>query len=174
MIAAGILTNDDRVELIEGQLVLKMPKGPGHSTGSEKCWRAIDRLLPVGWHVRIEKPVRIPARDSMPEPDVLVARGDVDDYAGRDPDPDDVALVVEVARSSVADDRKLAQTYGGGSIPVYWIVNLVDRQLEVYANPAGGAYPTSTIIGESDSVELVIDGRVIGRIAVADLLPRRP
>src|SRR5689334_3757408 len=104
MIAAGIITDDDRVELIEGRLVAKLPKGPEHSTGSEKCWRAIDRALPGGWHVRIEKPVRLPARDSMPEPDISVVRGDVDDYAGRDPGPDDVALVVEVAKSSLADD----------------------------------------------------------------------
>ena len=63
---------------------------------------------------------------------------------------------------------------GGGGIPVYWIVNLVDRQLEVYANPIAGTYPAPTILGETDTVELVIDGQVAGRIAVADLLPRRP
>ena len=131
MVRADIVS-DDRLELIEGLLVRKMTKKPDHSASSEGTWRAIHATLPEGWHVRIEKPVRIPARDSMPEPDVSVARGSFHDYVTIDPGPDDVALVVEVARSSVAADRALARTYGGGGIPVYWIVNVVDRQLEIY------------------------------------------
>ena len=128
-------------------------------------------LLPPGWHVRIEKPVRIPARDSEPEPDVSVARGSIQDYLELDPGPPDVALVVEVAESTLADDRAMAATYGGGGIPTYWIVNVAGRTLEVYANPTGGAYPTPTILGETESVDLIIQGQVVGQIAVADLLP---
>ena len=127
----------------------------------------------------LERPVRIPERDSEPEPDLAVVRGDVDDYDDHHPGPADVALVVEVARSSLADDRALAQTYGGGGIPVYWIVNVDARQLEVYAHPApgaraGGTYPPPTIMGETESVALTIGGQLVGRIAVADLLPRLP
>lgn len=178
MVASGAFTKADRFELIEGALVEKMTKGGKHSASSERSWRAIHLLLPPGWHVRIEKPVRIPQRDSEPEPDVSVARGGIDDYEDRHPGPEDVALVVEVAESTLADDRAMAVTYGGGGgIPVYWIVNVAGRQLEVYAHPEpgariGGAYPAPTILGETESVELIIEGRVVGMIAVAKLLPR--
>jgi Uma2 family endonuclease len=171
MVAAGVFTKRDRLELIEGLLVAKMTKHPPHSISQELCRQAMERLLPGRWHVRQKQPVRIPERDSEPEPDLSVARGDIRDYADRHPDPEDVALVVEVAKSSIADDRKLAETYGGGGIPVYWIINLIDRQLEVYANPVGGVYPSPTILGERESVDLTIRGQVVGRIAVADLLP---
>ena len=174
MADAGILTEHHRIELIEGQLVKKMTKKPDHSAGSESCWRAIHRVLPPGWHVRIEKPVRIPARDSMPEPDVSVARGEHHDFVQVDPGPADIALIVEVSRSSIAADRALAKTYGGGNIPVYWIVNIFDRQLEVYANPAEGVYPDPTILPETATVDLILDGQVVAQIAVADLLPRKP
>ena len=161
------------MELIEGLLVQKMTKGRKHSAGSEKCWRAIDPRVPAGWHIRIEKPVRIPTRESMPEPDVSVARGVPDDYLDLDPGPSDVALIVEVADSSLEADRQLAVTYGAAGIPVYWIINIPNRQLEVYSNPAGGVYPAPVWLGESESVDLIIDGQAVGRIAVADLLPRR-
>ncbi len=173
MVEKGILPETNRFELIEGKLVEKITKGGKHSASSERTWRAIHAHLPAGWHVRVEKPVRIPQRRSEPEPDVSVVRGGIDDYEDRHPGPPDVVLVVEVTRSSVAKDRKLARVYGGGDIPAYWIVNLPKRQLEVYSSPVNGTYPTSRILGETESVDLVIEGRVVGRIAVADLLPRR-
>jgi Uma2 family endonuclease len=168
MIASGAFSRNDRFELIEGTLLAKMTKNPGHSTGSELCGDAIRRLLPAGWHVRIEKPVRIPARDSMPEPDVSVARGEIRDYEDRDPGPEDVALVVEVSDSTVRADRVLAATYGSAGIPAYWLVNIPNRQLEGYT--PGATAPV--ILAETDTVELVIAGQTVGRILVADLLPR--
>jgi len=179
MVEDGTIPEDGRVELIEGRLVEKAVKTPAHSTASERSQRAILRVLPAGWYIRQEQPVRIPDRDSEPEPDLSVVRGDVDDYDDHHPGREDVALVVEVARSSLADDRALAQTYGGGGIPEYWIINVDGRQLEVYAHPvagarAGGAYPAPMILGKTESVALTIGGQVVGWIAVADLLPRRP
>ncbi len=171
MVASGAFTRDDRLELIEGMLVEKMTKGRRHSAGSVKVRQAIERVLPAGWHVRAETPVRIAARESMPEPDISVARGDPDDYLKSDPGPADVALVVEISDSTLAADRAMAATYGGGGIAVYWILNVTDRQLEVYAHPAAGAYPAPTILGETETVELVLDAQVAARIAVADLLP---
>ncbi len=168
MIASGAFSKDDRFELIEGTLVAKMTKGPSHGTASELCAEAIRRLLPAGWHVRIEKPVRIPARDSMPEPDVSVARGTIKDYEDHDPCPEDVALVVEVSHTTVRADRVLAATYGDGGVAVYWLVNIPDRQLEVYAT--GATAPA--ILAETDVAELVIAGQTVGQIPVTDLLPR--
>ena len=175
MVENGILPETNRFELINGRLVEKDVKNPAHSIATECARRSIERLLPAGWCTRQEQPVRIPNRRSEPEPDVSVVRGVVKDYATRHPDPDDVALVVEVTRSSVAKDRALARVYGGG-IPAYWIVNVPRRRLEVYAHPVpgtrtGGAYPAPTILGETESVDLIIRGQVVGQIAVADLLP---
>src|SRR3954454_16270110 len=130
MIRLGLFSKRDRLELVEGQLVTKMTKGTKHSAGLTMCWRAIDRAVPPGWHVRVETPVRIPSRDSDLEPDVSVARGTVGDYLELDPGPGDVALVVEVSDSSIEADRALSPTYHGGGIPVYWIVNVRDRPLE--------------------------------------------
>jgi Uma2 family endonuclease len=173
MVEYGILPETNRFELLNGRIVEKDVKNPQHSTATDRTRRAVERLIPSGWFVRQEAPVRIPNRRSEPEPDLSVVRGGIDDYADRHPESADVALVVEVTRTSVAKDRALARVYGPGGIPVYWIVNVPKRRLEVYANPAQGAYPPPTILDESASVELVIDGQVVGRIAVADLLPRR-
>jgi Uma2 family endonuclease len=170
MIDSGLFTDDDRFELIEGTLVRKMTKGRQHSAGSVKCRLAIERLLTAGWHVRTEMLVRIPARESMPEPDVSVARGLADDYLDLDPGPCDVALVVEVSDSTLAGDRALAATYIGGGVPVYWLVNLRDRQLEVFTSAAGAQTPI--ILAETDTADLVIAGAVVAQIVVADLLPR--
>ena len=127
MVESGVFTKHDRLELIEGLLVVKMTKGTKHSTASELCRRAIERVIPAAWHVRAEKPVRVPGRASEPEPDLSVVRGSVKDYTGRNPEPGEVALVVEVSESSLtADQTEMVRVYGGGGIPVYWIVNLRD------------------------------------------------
>ncbi len=173
MIEDGTIGEDDPIELIEGRLVAKMTKKPDHMSSSGRARRAIEIVLPLGWHARVEGPVRIPSRDSEPEPDLTVVRGEIDDYEDRHPDPADVALVVEIAKSSLAEDRKLAETYGGGGIPIYWIVNLVQRQLEVYARPVNGTYSALTILKKNELVDLIIDGQAVAQIAVADLLPKR-
>src|SRR5262245_10171813 len=172
MVASGVFTKRDRLELIEGMLVEKMTKGRRHSVASVNSRLAIERVLPEGWHVEVENPVRIPTRRSMPEPDISVVRGVADDYQDLDPGPPDVALVVEVSDSSLEDDRAMAQTYGGGGIPVYWLVDLVNRRLQVSAHPVERVYPHPTILGETEAVELILGGQAVARIAVADLLPR--
>ncbi|WP_165225245.1 Uma2 family endonuclease [Aquisphaera insulae] len=167
MVARGIFTKQDRLELIEGMLVRKMTKGRRHSRASENCRRAIERALPEGWHLEVEKPVRLPLRSSMPEPDLFVARGEVDDYEDLDPGPPDVALVVEVSDTTLAADRALAATYLNGGIPSYWIVNLPERTLEVYT--AAGR----EILAEDADVTLFVDDQPIARLRVADFLAGR-
>ena len=175
MVENGILPETNRFELLNGRIVEKDVKQPAHCTATARTRRALEHLIPPGWHVRQEDPVRIPSRRSEPEPDVSVVRGSIDDYTDHHPGAADVALVVEVTRTTAAKDRRLARVYGAGGIPVYWIVNVPRRRLEVYSNPAPGVpgYPAPVWLGESESVDLVIDGQVVGQIAVADLLPRR-
>ncbi len=171
LIRHGILPETNRFELINGRIVEKEVKNPPHTTATQLTMQAIERLLPPGWHTLAEQPVSIPNRRSEPEPDVSVVRGHIRDYKDHHPGPADVALVVEATRSSVAKDRKLARDYGAGGIPVYWIIIVPKRRLEVYANPVGGQYPAPTMLGETESVDLVIDGQVVGRIPVVELLP---
>jgi Uma2 family endonuclease len=172
MVENGILPETNRFELINGRIREKDMKGPLHRVAVQRTLQAIVPLLPAGWHAAKEEAVRIPNRRSEPEPDVSVVRGSIDDYTDHHPEAADVALVVEVTRTSAAKDRKLARVYGPAGIPVYWIVNVPKRRLEVYSNPAGGVYAAPVWLGESDTVELVIVGVTVGRIAVADLLPR--
>ena len=167
---AGVL-DDPRVELIDGLLVRKMTQKPPHTWAVETAHDRLKRRLPPGWFIREEKPVRI-TRFDEPEPDLSVVRGSRDDYRGRHPGPKDLALLVEVADTSLDRDRGEKRTaYAHGRIPVYWIINLVDRQVEVYTNPRRGAYRSSEVFKPGQMVPVLIDGEVVGRVDAADLLP---
>ena len=108
----------------------------------------------------------------MPEPDVMVLRGGIRDYLGRKPGPSETALVVEVADSSLRDDRSKLVRYARGGVPAAWLVNLIDNTVEVHAEPsAAGIYQERAIYHGADEVPVVIDGLEVGRLAVADLLP---
>ena len=175
MAASGAIPTSHHVHLINGYLVEKMTHNPPHAVADERCGVALARVLPPGWHARAAKPVRITGRDSEPEPDRCVVRGTIDDYAESHPEPDDVALLVEVADSSLADDHKLAAVvYGPAGIPVCWIVDVRGRRVEVYTNPGPQGYGPPEVFAEGRSVPVVIGGREVGRIAVTDILPPRP
>ncbi len=171
MAEAGIFGDRGRVHLINGCLVEKMTQHPPHSVADELCGKALDRLLPAGWSTRGAKPVRIPGLASMPEPDRSVVRGSIRDYRGRHPGPDELALVVEVSDSSLDADRKMAEIYAKARIPAYWIVNLVDGQVEVYSDPGPDGYRSHEVLAPGHVLRVMIDGVEVGEIAVADILP---
>jgi Uma2 family endonuclease len=171
MIASGTLNKRDRVHLINGYLVAKMPESPSHGMAADAVQVKLGPLLPAGFYPRIERSLMIPSYESMPEPDVTVVRGTYRDYANRYPIPTDVALLVEVAHSSLADDRAMAGIYAAGGIPVYWIVNLVDRQVEVYTSPGPAGYQLRMDFAPGQAVPVIIDGQQCGQIPVDDLLP---
>jgi Uma2 family endonuclease len=110
--------------------VAEAPKSARHTFVAKNLGGKLKELIPSGCDIRIEDAVRL--ADSEPEPDVSVASGDIEDYADRHPGPADLAMVVEVAASSVSVDRQMADVYGPAGIPVYWILNLKARQVEVY------------------------------------------
>jgi Uma2 family endonuclease len=172
MVASGIIKASDRVHLINGCLVGKMTHHPPHAIADELCGKALDRLLPAGWSTRGAKPVRILGLASEPEPDRSVVRGDIRDYERLHPGPVDVALVVEVSKSSLAADRKMAEIYGKAGIPAYWIVNVVDRQVEVYSRPGPAGYDSLEVFAPPYVLTVFIDGVAVGEIAVEDILPR--
>jgi Uma2 family endonuclease len=176
LVRSGVFTKRDRLVLIEGFLVAKMTQYPPHAVSSELCRVRLDLTMPPGWHLRSERPLRIPNRASMPEPDLVVTRGGIRDFVARHPEPADVALVIEVADSSLDDDRTLmSRVYGGGGIGFYWIVNLVERQVEVYSGPSGPSEPIGyrhcEVYRLDQEVPLVIAGTEVGRIPVEDFLP---
>jgi Uma2 family endonuclease len=171
MVDAGILGKRDRVHLIDGFLVSKMTENDPHATADLLCGEALDRVIPPGWHVRPGKPIRIPGLTSKPQPDRSVVRGAVRDYARRSPGPAETALVVEVSDATLADDRRLAGLYGRAGIPFYWIINVVDGQVEVYSRPGPAGYDALDVLAPGHVLSVVIDGVEVGQIPVADLLP---
>jgi Uma2 family endonuclease len=171
MVDSGIFTGRDKVHLINGYLVAKMTQNTPHATADDLCGDRLDDVIPLGWYVRVAKPIRLPTEASEPEPDRCVVRGGIRDYSTRHPGPADIALVVEVADSSLGDDRNMAQIYGQAGVPIYWIINLVDRQVEVYTNPSPSGYQSLEVLVPPHVLNVVIDGTEVGEIAVADILP---
>jgi Uma2 family endonuclease len=171
MTKAGILKDPGKVELINGFLVEKMAKSAEHSYSMLVTNKSLEARLPAGWSSRPEQPVRIPDHDE-PEPDVSVVRGSVLDYRHRIPMPADIALLAEVSESSLASDRvEKLLIYARAGIPVYWIVNLVNRQVEVYSRPGKKGYRSHKSYVSGQQVPVTIDGQQLQPIAVDDLLP---
>ena len=191
MIRWGILGEDDPVELLEGWLIPKMPKNPPHRASTKLTRNALEAIIPNGWYVDAQEPITL--ENSEPEPDIVIVKGDTRDYLDRHPGASDLALVVEIADSTLERDRTLKKgIYARAGISVYWIVNLIDKQLEVYTQPIDiGTTPTyqqrhdykpSEQVSVLDAVahggnpqdraaSLLIDGSPIGSLTVQDLLP---
>jgi Uma2 family endonuclease len=165
----GVLNKEDRVELIDGLLVEKMPKNERHLTTTWKIDRAFGRALPDGWFSATEWPIRL--KRSEPEPDVMILRGSIDDYSRRKPMPSDVPLLVEVADSSLAEDRARCGLFAEAGVLIYWIANIPDRQIEVYSEPMGSEYRSRQDYGLDAEIPFVLEGQVIARLSVRDLLP---
>src|SRR5262249_50283397 len=132
------------------------------------------RRLPAGWDYRVQSSIVL--ADSQPEPDIAVCRGDETAYLTRHPMGGDVGLVVEVADSSLLrDQRDKTRIYARAHIPVYWIINLVDRRIEVYTQPSGPtaapAYGAFQTYQPADAVPLLLDGSAVVNLPAADLLP---
>ncbi len=154
-----------------------MANNPLHSAVNTAAASRVQRVLPPGWLVRVQEPIT--TTDSEPEPDLVVVRGAVWDFADRHPDSAEVGLVVEVSDSSLRQDRARKRVLGArAGIPAYWIVNLTDRQLEVHQAPGGAAdpadYTVRTDYRPGDRAPLVLDGALVGEVEVADLFPPQP
>jgi Uma2 family endonuclease len=170
IVAAGAL-DGERLELIDGYMVKKLPKNPPYSWSTRRILDLVAGFLPPGWLWRLEQPVRIPDFDE-PEPDLAVVRGSLDDYKHRTPVPAEVALLIEVSETTLDRDHGEKLTaYAQGNFPVYWIVNLVDGHVEVYTGPGPAGYRSRQDFKPGQTVPIIIDGHEIRRIAVADILP---
>jgi Uma2 family endonuclease len=154
-------------------VVLKMPRNPPHDNTILKLGKRLARLVPDGWEIRNQSAVTLP--QSEPEPDLTVVRGDENTYASRHPAAPEVGLLVEVADSTLQRDQtdKL-RIYAAAGIVCYWIVNLVDRRIEVYSSPAStsatSGYARRDDFGRGDSVPVVLDQLRLGEIAVSEVI----
>jgi len=172
--AAGILNDDAPVELLEGLLVQKMTKNPPHTTATRLIFKALTTLIPPEWFVDTQEPITLV--DSEPEPDIIVIHGHILDYQDKHPEPQNVALVVEVADATLKRDRgSKKRVYAGAKLPVYWVVNLVEKRIEVYTKPWGEGrkadYQTQQNYGLEDEIPIVIGEVEIARLRVSTLLP---
>ncbi|MBY0512651.1 MAG: Uma2 family endonuclease, partial [Gemmataceae bacterium] len=132
MIRAGILGEGEPVELLDGYLVRKMSRGPAHDCALDLLRAALAGLIPAGTYPRSQQAITL--AETEPEPDYAVVRGGPRVFATRHPGGPEVRLVVEVADSSLTLDRgPKAELYAAAGIPVYWVVDIPDAQIEVYA-----------------------------------------
>lgn len=174
LIHAGVLKDDDPVELLEGWLVTKMPKNRTHSLATQLTREALAHMVLPGWYVDAQEPITTP--DSEPETGVMVVRGDRRDFVDKHPAAEAVELVVEVADTTLKRDRTIKlRLYATARIPIYWILNLNERQLEVNISPLGegdqSRYQRLVVYHERDEVPVVIGGHEVGLLPVRDLLP---
>jgi Uma2 family endonuclease len=133
LIELGIFQAGEPIELIGGELMVAEPQGAAHYTAIRKIAKALEAAFGRGWEVRTQGPIGLDD-DSEPEPDVAVVPGSPDDY-GR-AHPSRPALTVEVAESSLNIDRRhKGSLYARAGLPDYWVLNLIDRVLEVYREP---------------------------------------
>lgn len=174
LIAIELLREDDPIEMVGGQLMVAEPQGSEHAVGVSVVARALGHAFGPEWYVMVQLPIALDA-ESEPEPDVAVATGHPRDY--RSGHPSRPVLVVEVAEFSLDFDRRhKGSLYARAGLPEYWIVNLVDRTLEVYRIPTpardapyGWAYRDVQRFGPEAGVSPL--ALSLAAIQVTDLLP---
>jgi len=170
MIETGELTENDRVELLEGVIVEMAPIGSRHRATVTLLNQLLSALITKGWHVACQQPVSL--SESEPEPDLSIVRGEIVEYLDRLPSASDVSLVIEVADTSLDLDRKeKAAIYAKAKIPEYWIVDLEAKQVEILREPTKAGYLSKQTIGAAKILSVTLDDHQFGDIRVADFLP---
>jgi Uma2 family endonuclease len=159
MAEAGVFGPDERIELIEGEIVLRPSANPPHAGTVNRLNRLFTRLLGDRVVVAVQNPTRLPPR-SMPVPDVCVLRDRDDFYATSHPEATDVLLLIEVADTTLRFDRtKKIPMYARRGIREAWLVDLGAGTLEVYRDPGPDGYRTKTVLGPREEIrpELIDD-----------------
>jgi Uma2 family endonuclease len=164
---AGVLTPSDRVELLEGWIVEKMNQKPAHGYMVGELDRWFHRQIHDNWAVRCQLPITL--AESEPEPDIAVAKGNHADFRLSHPTGADCRLVIEVADSSLAKDRAKAAIYAAAGVQEYWIVNLIDLNVQQLTGPHSDAgYQQSKVLSGRDVVETQV-GETVLRLELASL-----
>jgi Uma2 family endonuclease len=160
MAAAGILGEDDRVELVDGEILEMTPIGSRHAACVDRLTYLLVRGLGPRAIVRVQSPVRLSER-SEPQPDLTLLRARPDFYTAGHPGPSDILLLVEVAETSVEVDREVkVPLYARAGVPEVWVVSLVEECVDVYRGPGLRGY---------ERIEQVRRGQRVASQAVPDL-----
>ncbi len=173
MVAAGVLTEDDKTELLDGRLTENLPVNPPHASATKRTRRFLETATEGSqWDVWSERPVVVPPR-SVPVPDICVVDLRADEYANTHPHAHQTHLIVEVSDETLRTDRKVkVPIYALAGIPEVWIVNIRHRQLERYTGPISledgeGAYAKTEILASG----AILMHERFGVVEVAKLLP---
>lgn len=167
---AGLFRPDERLELLDGEIVEKMTENAPHSSAVRRARRQLTRAFDgVLCFVSEQHPITLPD-ESEPEPDLALVIGIEEEFDGRHPAAADILLVLEVSNTTLAfDTGPKARAYAAAGIRDYWVLNLNERRLEVHRNPQNGAYQSITPLDENEAVSPLAAPQAFVR--VADLLP---
>jgi Uma2 family endonuclease len=168
MAEAGILGEDDHVELIEGEIIQMSPIGPRHSGGVGRLTSLFSRIFGASAIVWVQNPVRLGER-CEPEPDLALLKPRADFYASAHPTSADVLLVVEVADSSVDYDRGVkAPLYARSGIPEYWLDDVGQQHVTIYREPTPDGYAVVRVARRGETIRPVMLPDL--EVAVDDIL----
>ena len=168
MVEVGILTEDDRVELIDGEIVARSPIGSRHAACVNRLNMLLSRQVGQAFIVSVQNPI-ILSDYSEPEPDLAILRWRKDYYEQELPQPADVIIVIEVADTSVEIDRNVKlPLYAKAEISVAVLVDVTKESVEVHSQPANGKYQSVEIFGRGDLFQL--DSFPLLNLKVDDIL----
>ncbi|MCZ2341976.1 MAG: Uma2 family endonuclease [Bacteroidales bacterium] len=175
MVEAGILTEQDRYELLSGCIVARKTIHPPHAYVIGRLFRRLNTLLPDDWLLNTQLPITLQNAKSELFPDLAIVRGPDTLYKHRHPGAGDSEISVEVADSLLERDHTVKMAiYATAKIPQYWIVNLPARCVEVYTQPRGGKSPqyrTRTDYPADATLPVILAGQALGSVTVAEILP---
>ena len=174
LVQIGFFTTEDRLELLEGVIVEKMPQNSPHVIVMSLLTQSLNQMFATRYHLRFQAPLDV-SDDSVPEPDVAVVKGKARDYVNAHPET--ALLIIEVSDSTLSTDRnRKSRIYAKAGIADYWIINIPDRVLEVRRDPilmnatdSEYGYRTVTIYREDENAVPLFAPET--PIAVADILP---
>jgi Uma2 family endonuclease len=168
----GLFGPEERLELLDGEIIRKMTPGGPHAAVVTNATELLSRSFGTGYHVRAQQPLILNNR-SEPEPDLVVVPGIPFDYLPSHPKAADARLVVEVSDTTLRFDRNRKQAaYARAGVVEYWIINLLERQVEVYRDPSGARYRSVTLYREPEVVTPLAAPHA--SLSVSDLLPPVP
>lgn len=152
MIETGVIKEDDRVELLNGEILQMSPIGPRHAAQVDRLNDVLPEKVRKLAIVRIQSPVSI-SDYSEPQPDLSLLKRRADYYANSHPTPADVLVLIEVADSTIATDRRnKLPTYAFAGIPEVWLVDLVKDIIEIHSNPHKGIYQEVRLIQRGQKI----------------------
>jgi Uma2 family endonuclease len=154
MIEAGILNEDDNIELLDGKIVEMSPQTPIHSGTTQRSDRYLQHLLRDLAEIRVQLPITLAT--SEPEPDIAVVCIDPGGYGDHHPNQAEILLLIEVSYSTLQIDRReKAQIYARANIAEYWILDVVSREAYIYRNPAPGGYQSEIVVADNAVIRMV-------------------